>query len=125
VEFICIADKLLEPEGDPGKYWDWSPFADRPEGLVEGFLTREDAPDWFEWLATGSVRPDGPSCEEGQRAERAKWLPASTHIFRVAVDVSDPHDLGYLQAAWATVRWYVEAGAYAVFDEKAVLWHSR
>jgi hypothetical protein len=45
--------------------------------------------------------------------------------FIVAVEgvVSDPEDLGYLQAAWAAVRWVCRNGALGVWDMLASMWH--
>lgn len=127
VEMLLLAKHELEPTGTPAQYWDWSPYDLRPAGLTSGFVTRDDAPALFTWLMTdGGARPDSPSlCPVEERATRSTWVASATHLFRVAADVPDPADLGYLQAAWAMVRWNLDAGAYAVFDAKALRWHSR
>lgn len=127
VEFFCLAEHELQGEGGPGNYRDWCPREERPEWLSAGtgFLRRATSPAWFDWVTSGPVRPDGPLCHPHERMDIAKRLPEATHLYKVGFDLPDPIDLGDLQTAWAGVRWYLDAGAWAVLDARALVWRMR
>lgn len=95
-----------------------SPWESLPDGVSLGGLERElDPAAYDEWV-------EGLARRAPEEALAAR-IEASTYVHVVTVDVPDPQDLGYLQAAWAVTRGALRAGAFAAFDARADRWWSR
>lgn len=82
-------------------------------------LSRSEHPTTF---ADGSTGVPRWLADQDLGVERATELDTVDHATRVSVDLPDSPDLGYLQAAWACLRWLAARGAVVVQDLIGARW---
>lgn len=72
----------------------------------------EGSQEWVDGWRTGPLREVAAQ----DLGAAAAALDAADRCFTVDAKVQDPEDLGYLQTAWALVRWLAERGATVILD---------
>ncbi|MBL8923398.1 MAG: hypothetical protein JNJ54_31385 [Myxococcaceae bacterium] len=108
----------------PMDWADWCPFDEWAAGVEWGFVERRNAPDLFSSVEEAArLALDAPA--SGMTPALSAALGDAGFGARVVATVVDPPDLGYLQFAWAVVRWLLESGATVVFDVERARWWSR
>lgn len=101
---------------------DWHPYGQWPDWLEMTLLSREQPQAQPLFDALVGPKPMGvDSIKDFPRV--ADRFARASHCCNVTIKRADPPDLGHLQAGWAAARWLVRAGAFAVFDDAAKLWH--
>jgi hypothetical protein len=76
---------------------------------------RASAPEWFDGWRSGALR----SIAEDDLGSALSDLDAADRCFTLEASLTEPPDLGYLQATWAVARWLVARGATVVLDVHA------
>jgi hypothetical protein len=97
-----------------------SKFGDVSAAALEAcqvrMIRRDADPRWFDAWRQGSLRAIATK-DLGDTA----LLDAADQLHVVSIDVTDPADHSYLQAAWALARYLVARGATTVLDAHAMV----
>lgn len=91
------------------------PTRDHLAHVAVGEHSGEESREWIDGWRTGALR-DVAVQDLGPAVAK---LDAADRCFTVDAKLEDPSDLGYLQTAWALVRWLAERGASVVLDAHA------
>jgi hypothetical protein len=117
-EFFCFATEAV-PSGVPFDLSAEGYFGTTlPSGVGMRTDFQDDSP---EPLLMGSLAEQLLS----EHPELATEVASIYVRYCIVGDVPDPTDLGYLQAAWAAVRWHLRHGAFVVRDSRMLRWRTR
>lgn len=92
------------------------PDAEALEACAVRLHQRAADPVWFDGWRSGSLR----TIARVDLAEDADVLDQADVMHSITVDIEDPANLRYLQAAWGIARYLIARGATVVLDAHAI-----
>lgn len=122
--FLVFSTEPFPADGDgtwPMDRPDWCPYDEWPEGFRWGHRTREKSPAQFAGMEE-AARASLQSQATGMTPALLETVAACRFGANVECAFVDPPDLGYLQFAWAIVRWLIHSAPSVVLDIEVGRW---
>lgn len=114
----------LVDDDSPVDWFEWSPYAEVPDGFTCVYRDRRTEPERFTSVEAAALMAHEHTTS-GPGLAVLEHLAGAQYGAMVQSETRDPSDLGYVQFGWAVARWLLGRRDGVVLDTLAGRWWTR